>query len=184
MKKAVFSIIVLFLTLCAVAQKPASKLVVPDLPIDEKTQLVTYQDVIKQEGTPKVLYDRAMAWVKKYYKNTTEVIKNADEEKGVIEMRSTVRIFSKQKDGTMMPKNVVYYNFKLECREGRYRYTISNFNERAASAAPIENWFKTDSPYWSPSQYEWLTQIDSQVKELINSLEDGMLPEEVVEDEW
>ena len=77
MKKAVFSIIVLLLTLCAVAQKPASKLVVPDLPIDEKTQLVTYQDVIKQEGTPKVLYDRAMAWVKKYYKNTTEVIKNA-----------------------------------------------------------------------------------------------------------
>lgn len=184
MKKTVFSIIALFFALCAVAQKPATKLPVPDLPIDEKTQLVTYQDVIKQEGTPKVLYDRAMAWAKKFYKNTAEVIKNADEEKGVIEMRSSVRIFSKQKDGTMLPKNVVYYNFKLECREGRYRYTITNFNERAASAAPIENWFKTDSPYWSPSQYEWLTQIDSQIKELINSLEDGMLPEEVIEDEW
>ena len=51
-------------------------------------------------------------------------------------------------------------------------------------AAPIENWFKTDSPYWSSSQYEWLTQIDSQIKELINSLEEGMLPPEVFEDEW
>ncbi len=183
MKKIALLIAAAFVMLCANAQKP-SKLPVPDLPIDERTNLVTYQDVVKQEGTTKELYERAMVWVKKYYKNTSEVIKNSDADKGSILMRSSVRIFSKQKDGTMLPKNIVYYNFKLECRDGRYRYTITNFNEKAASAAPIENWFKTDSPYWSPSQYEWLTQIDSQIKELINSLEEGMLPPEVFEDEW
>lgn len=183
MKKVVLSLVVLISVLFANAQKN-NQLPVPDLPIDERTNLVTYQDVVKQEGTPQVLYDRAMEWVKKYYKNTAEVIKNADRDKGVIEMRSSVRIYSKQKDGTMVPKNVVYYIFKLECREGRYRYTITNFNEKAASAAPIENWFKTDSPYWSPSQYEWLNQIDEQVKAIINSLEDGMFPPEVFNDEW
>ncbi len=183
MKKVALFFVAAIMMLAANAQKP-SELPVPDLPIDERTNLVTYQDVIKQEGTPQVLYDRAMAWVKKYYKNTSEVIKNADAEKCVINMRSSVRIFSKQKDGTTMAKNIVYYNFKLECRDGRYRYTITNFNERAQAAAPIENWFKTDSPYWSPSQYEWLTQIDGQIKELINDLEEGMLPPEVFEDEW
>ena len=183
MKKVMMFLAAAMMIVVAHAQKP-SQLPVPDLPIDERTNLVTYQDVVKQEGTPKVLYDRAMEWVKKYYKNTNEVIKKADAEKCVIEMRSSVRIYSKQKDGTMLQKNIVYYNFKLECRDNRYRYTITNFNERAASAAPIENWFKTDSPYWSPSQYEWLTQIDGQVKELINSLEEGMLPPEVFEDEW
>ncbi|MBR3573252.1 MAG: DUF4468 domain-containing protein [Bacteroidales bacterium] len=183
MKKVMMFLAAAMMIVVAHAQKP-SQLPVPDLPIDERTNLVTYQDVVKQEGTPKVLYDRAMEWVKKYYKNTNEVIKNADAEKCMIEMRSSVRIYSKQKDGTMLQKNIVYYNFKLECRDNRYRYTITNFNERAASAAPIENWFKTDSPYWSPSQYEWLTQIDGQVKELINSLEEGMLPPEVFEDEW
>lgn len=183
MKKVMMFLAAVMMIVVANAQKP-SQLPVPDLPIDERTNLVTYQDVVKQEGTPKVLYDRAMEWVKKYYKNTNEVIKNADAEKCVIEMRSSVRIFSKQKDGTVLQKNIVYYNFKLECRDNRYRYTITNFNERAASAAPIENWFKTDSPYWSPSQYEWLTQIDGQIKELINSLEEGMLPPEVFEDEW
>lgn len=183
MKKVMMFLAAVMMIVVANAQKP-SQLPVPDLPIDERTNLVTYQDVVKQEGTPKVLYDRAMEWVKKYYKNTNEVIKNADAEKCVIEMRSSVRIYSKQKDGTMLQKNIVYYNFKLECRDNRYRYTITNFNERAASAAPIENWFKTDSPYWSPSQYEWLTQIDGQIKELINSLEEGMLPPEVFEDEW
>ncbi len=183
MKKVMMFLAAVMMIVVTNAQKP-SQLPVPDLPIDERTNLVTYQDVVKQEGTPKVLYDRAMEWVKKYYKNTNEVIKNADAEKCVIEMRSSVRIYSKQKDGTMLQKNIVYYNFKLECRDNRYRYTITNFNERAASAAPIENWFKTDSPYWSPSQYEWLTQIDGQIKELINSLEEGMLPPEVFEDEW
>ncbi len=184
MKRIAISLFLLATVLCAAAQKPKTELPVPDLPIDERTNLVTYQDVVKQEGTPQVLYARAMEWVKKYYKNTNEVIKNADAEKCVIEMRSSVRIFSKQKDGTMMQKNIVYYNFKLECRDNRYRYTITNFNEKAAAAAPIENWFKTDSPYWSPSQYEWLNQIDKQVKELIESLEEGMLPPEVYEDEW
>lgn len=183
MKKIALFFVAAMMIMAANAQKP-SQLPVPDLPIDERTNLVTYQDVVKQEGTPQVLYDRAMEWVKKYYKNTSEVIKNADADKKVIDMRSSVRIFSKQKDGTMVPKNIVYYNFKLECRDNRYRYTITNFNEKAASAAPIENWFKTDSPYWSPSQYEWLTQIDGQIKELINSLEEGMLPPEVFEDEW
>ena len=183
MKKIALFFVAAMMIMAANAQKP-SQLPVPDLPIDERTNLVTYQDVVKQEGTPQVLYDRAMEWVKKYYKNTSEVIKNADADKKVIEMRSSVRIFSKQKDGTMVPKNIVYYNFKLECRDNRYRYTITNFNEKAAAAAPIENWFKTDSPYWSPSQYEWLTQIDGQIKELINSLEEGMLPPEVFEDEW
>lgn len=183
MKKIAMFATLLVIVAVAYAQKP-SQLPVPDLPIDVRTNLVTYQDVVKQEGTPQVLYDRALAWVKKYYKNTAEVIKVSDADKCVIEMRSSVRIFSKQKDGTMMQKNIVYYTFKLECREGRYRYTITNFNEKAAAAAPIENWFKTDSPYWSPSQYEWLNQIDEQIKKLINSLEEGMLPPEVFEDEW
>lgn len=183
MKKSIF-VLFLLACVCGLSAQKTTQLPVPDLPIDERTQLVTYQDVVKQEGTPQVLYARAQEWVKKFYKNTSEVIKNADAEKCVLEMRSSVRIFSKQKDGTLLPKNIVYYNFKLECRDNRYRYTITNFNEKAASAAPIENWFKTDSPYWSPSQYEFLNQIDGQIKELINSLEEGMLPPEVFEDEW
>lgn len=183
MKRFSLLMVAIVLVVLASAQKP-SQLPVPDLPIDERTNLVTYQDVVNEKGTPSVLYERALAWVKKYYKNTSEVIKSQDPEKATLDLRSTVRIFSKQKDGTMLPKNVVYYNFKIQCREDRYRYTITNFNERAASAAPIENWFKTDSPYWSPSQYEWLQQIDDQVKELIHALEEGMLPPEVFEDEW
>ena len=124
--------ILIFLAVCVSMTAFAQKTEIPEapyLPIDERTNLVTYQDVVKQEGTPKVLYDRAMNWVKKYYKNTAEVIKSADPEKCVINMRSSVRIYYKDKDGTMRFKNIVYYNFKLECRDNRYRYTITDFKE-------------------------------------------------------
>ena len=67
MKRIAVSLFLLATVLCVSAQKPSTELPVPDLPIDERTNLVTYQDVVKQEGTPKVLYDRAMEWAKKYY---------------------------------------------------------------------------------------------------------------------
>ena len=129
MKKIIVVLVAVFACLATFAQKTTEIPEAPYLPIDERTNLVTYQDVVKQEGTPKVLYDRAMDWVKKYYKNTAEVIKSADPEKCVINMRSSVRIFYKDKDGTMRFKNIVYYNFKLECRDNRYRYTITDFKD-------------------------------------------------------
>ena len=73
--------ILILLAVCVSMTAFAQKTEIPEapyLPIDERTNLVTYQDVVKQEGTPKVLYDRAMNWVKKYYKNTAEVIKSTD----------------------------------------------------------------------------------------------------------
>jgi hypothetical protein len=183
MKKVIFSLVVLMMSVAAFAQKTEIP-EAPNLPIDERTNLVTYQDVVKQEGTPKVLYDRAMEWAKKYYKNTAEVIKSADPEKCVINMRSSVRIFYKDKEGTMRFKNIVYYNFKLECRDNRYRYTITDFKEKATGSAPIEVWFNTSASGWSPSMYGYLSQIDEEMQKLIESLEEGMQPQEEFKDEW
>ena len=183
MKKLIVSAIVLLMSVVVFAQKTETS-EAPYLPIDERTNLVTYQDVVKQEGTPKVLYDRAMNWIKKYYKNTAEVIKSADPEKCVINMRSSVRIFNKDKDGVMRFKNIVYYNFKLECRDNRYRYTITDFKEKATGSAPIEVWFNTSASGWTPSMYGYLSQIDEEMHKLIESLEEGMQPEEEFNDEW
>ena len=183
MKKVVLTIIVLCCYGFAFAQKNV-EISEPVLPIDEDTKLITYQDVIHEKGTPQVLFDRAKIWIKDYYKNTAEIIKKEDRATGVIEMRSSVRIFTKLKDGTQQMKNIVYYQFKLECRQDRYRYTITNFNERASSASPIEVWFKKDAPLWSPSCYDYLNQVDEQIRQLIESLEEGMLPKVEKVDEW
>lgn len=165
------------------AQKEV-EIVKPEMPIHEDTKLITYQNVVQEPGTPQELYDRAMLWIKAYYKNTGEIIKSSDRETGVIEMRSSVRIYTILKDGSRHFRNIVYYHFKIECRPDRYRYTITDFNEKATAAAPIEVWLDTNHPKWDPSQYEFLKQIDSQIQELITSLKEGMLPKIEKEDDW
>lgn len=158
--------------------------VMPDLPVDETTKLITYKDVVNEKGSPQELYDRAMDWVKTYYKNTAEVIKSSDREKGVIELRSSVKIHNVMKDGSKVYKNIVYYNFKIECRQDRYRYTITDFNEKAAAAAPIEIWFDQKHSRWQPSWYGYLNEIHENIQAMIISLQDGMLPKPVVTDDW
>ncbi len=158
--------------------------VAPDMPIDDDTQLITYKEVIQEKGTAQELYDRALVWAKAFYKNTSEVIKSNDPEKKEILFRSSVRIYSHQKDGSKLTKNIVYYNFKLECKEGRYRYTITDFQYKAASAAPIEVWLDKTGKKWDPECFVNLQEVDDQIQELLSSLVDGMQPLVVKEDEW
>ena len=184
MKKFSIFVLLLSVVMLGFAQKKNTTPVAPDMPIDDDTQLITYQEVIQEKGSAQELYDRAMKWAKSYYKNTNEVIKSADRDAGVIKFRSSVRIYSHQKDGSKLTKNVVYYNFTLQCREGRYRYTITDFNEKAASAAPIEKWMDPEDKQWDPECFLNLQEVDEQIQALISSLVDGVQPEVVKEDEW
>jgi hypothetical protein len=186
MKKIIVFLAFVLVGLMAFGQnKKGPEIPYPNVPIDEQTNLVTYKEVVQQaNATPQELYDRAMQWVKNYYKNTAEVIKNSDRDKGVIQLRSSVKIYVVKEDGSKLFKNIVYYNMKIECRPGRYRYTITDFNEKATAAAPVEVWLNTENPKWEIGQYAFLNQIDEQILALIESLEEGMNPPVIIEDEW
>ena len=186
MKKIIALLVFVMVGVLAFAQnKKGPEIPYPNVPIDEQTNLVTYKEVVQQaNATPQELYDRAMTWVKNFYKNTAEVIKSSDRDKGVIQLRSSVRIYVVKEDGSKVFKNIVYYNMKIECRPGRYRYTITDFNEKAAAAAPVEVWLNTENPKWEIGQYAYLNQIDEQILALIESLEEGMIPPVIIEDEW
>ena len=184
MMRKISLLAILVLTLLSAFPQKNKNLEKPDLPIDEKTQTVTYKEVVQQEGTPQELFDRAMDWVKSYYKNTNEVIKSQDRESGIIELRSSVRIYGTQKDGSKHMRNIVYYKCKIECRDKRYRYVISDFTEKATAVSPIEVWFDTENPKWEPAHFEYLKQIDEQVKEIIASMKNGMNQKIEQEEEW
>ena len=118
MKRFTFLVLLLSVAMMGFAQKKTTP-PPPDMPLDNNTQLITYQDVVQVDATAKVLYDRALKWAKSFYHNPSEVIRSQDPTNYVLKMRSSVRIYSHQKDGTKITKNVVYYNFTLQCREGR-----------------------------------------------------------------
>ncbi|MCQ2279242.1 MAG: DUF4468 domain-containing protein [Bacteroidales bacterium] len=181
------SLFVLFISVAMLGfaqKKNTTAPVAPDMPIDDETQLITYKEVIQENGTAKELYARALNWAKSFYHNPSEVIKEQDDKNFVIKMRGSVRIYSHLKDGSKITKNVVYYNFTLQCREGRYRYTITDFNEKATAACPIEKWLNPEDTKWDPECYLNLQEVDEQIQALLSSLVDGMQPVQEKEDEW
>ena len=157
----------------------------PDMPIDENTKLVTYKKVVTMTGTPSELYDRAVAWANKYYKNPVVAIKKADKANGELECVSNIPIYTLAKDGvTRTSAGYVYYTLTIEARDNRYRYTITEIHKREQAQFPIEKWLDTSRPEWTAVRYDHLHQIDEAVKLLMQSIEEGMKPPKVILDEW
>ncbi|MCL2131038.1 MAG: DUF4468 domain-containing protein [Lentimicrobiaceae bacterium] len=157
----------------------------PDMQFDENTKLVTYKEVVRQKGSQDELYERALKWANGYFSNPTVVIQKKDKIEGTIVCVSNIRITTLGTDGkTPVLAGYVYYTFTIETKEGRYRYIITDLYKKETSRFPIEKWFDTTKPEWSPVRYDHLHQIDQAVKKLIEDLEEGMQPEKVIIDEW
>jgi hypothetical protein len=54
------------------------------VPIDEETGLITYQEVVEEEGTKQEYFNRAIGWINSYYKNPVDVTKTRDPQSGII----------------------------------------------------------------------------------------------------
>ena len=157
----------------------------PDMPIDENTKLVSYKKVVQMQGGSEELYNRAVAWANKYYKNPIVAIKRADKTKGELECVSNIPIYTLDKDGvTKVNAGYVYYTLTIEARENRYRYTITDMYKKEQAQFPIEKWLDKSRPEWTAVRYDHLYQIDEAVNVLMQSIEEGMLPPKVIIDEW
>ena len=178
--KSKFLLFSFFLTaFLAKAQETASK-----LPIDPDTKLVTYKEVVQIPGTPNELFNRVIEWVNKQYKNPTEATKVRNPATGLIEISHRIEVTRDDK-GTPRLSGVVVYNMKIEVKEGRYRYTITNFNIKDVSLAPIERWLDKKDKAYSPLWDDYLRQVDDYTNKLIASLKAGMVPPAPKKvDEW
>lgn len=183
MKKSIFLALFSFLVLASFGQRKKD-LTPPNVPYDSTTNQIIYQEVVSQEGSQAELFDRAMDWVKAYYKNTTEVINKADKDEGQILCSSRVKIYSTAKGGTKIMSGMVNYKLNIEIKDGRYRYTFDKFALKAQSWSPIEAWLDPTKKEWFPQRYDNLMEVDQQVKEIISSLKEAMVKKEEKIDEW
>ena len=181
MKK--YSPVIIVVLLLFVLVRPAFAQL-PIVPVDEDTKLITYKEVIPQEGDKTKLYYRAIEWVNANYKNPTEATRIRDEENGLLEVKSGFKIFNTDKKGFKTDANVINYTLKLEFKPGRYRYTFTNFSIEAVSKYPLERWLDTKDPRYTPACDGYLMQIDSIVNQKIESLKEGMVPKVIKKDEW
>lgn len=165
------------------AQRDKKNLEAPQMPIDSTSLEITYREVIEVKGTKAELFARFTEWVQSYYK-TSSVIKNAEEESGLVEVSSRVRIYGTAKDGTKIMSGLVNYNLTMEMKDGRYRYTFTRFSLKAQAFQPIEPWLDPTQKEWFPARYDNLREVDEQINETIVSLKEGMKPKEVIKDDW
>lgn len=157
------------------------------IPVDEDTKMITYKEVVTQEGTPQKLYNQAMAWINATYTNAADATRVRDPENGKIEIRHRIRLYAVDKNGmkTTEPlKDVVQYTLNLEFRDGRYRFVFTNFILLATTAFPLERWLDKKDPAYVPADDYYLQQVDKEVRDLIASLKKGMVPKVIKEDNW
>ncbi len=156
----------------------------PALPVDPDTKLVTYREVVTVTGTQEELFNRGIEWVNKEYKNPFDATKVRNPATGIIEIIHRFELATEEK-GNKRTGGVIDYSMKIELKDGRYRYTINNFNLKDASRHPIEKWLdKTDKAY-DPIYEYYLQQVDDFAQKLIISLKAGMLPPAPKKaDEW
>jgi len=153
--------------------------------VDPDTKKIVYQEVVTMDGIKDTLYIRAIAWINSYFKNPMNVTTLRDREGGVITGAHRVAMKETDEDGNVLISNlVVEFKFKIEAKEGRYRYTIDEFRKKDVSMFPLERWLNKADPQYTPKCDEYLSQVDVHIREMIASLKKGMEPKIVKEDAW
>ena len=79
---------------------------------------------------------------------------------------------------------IVTYEIKIEFKENRYRYTLSDFNLKTASRFPIEKWMNKEDPSYNKNWDSYLYQIDTTMQRLVSTLKEKMKPTVAKKDEW
>ena len=181
MKKTISLIFVIFITFSLISQEDTTSL---NIPVDEATGLITYQEVIQEEGTKQTLFNRASEWLHQYFANPVYVTKVRDASSGIIKGRHQFELFFTDEDGYEKRAGMVLYSFKIESRDGRYRYTIDELMLRQQSRYPLEKWLDKSDPNYNPQWGVYLEQIDGYVHDnFVPSLKEAMKPKVVIEEE-
>lgn len=154
------------------------------VPIDKETNKIMYQEVVKAKGTADDLYVRGIEWFNSFYPNPTGVTKIRNREDAVIEGIARFEITYIDEEERERDAGLISYLIRLECKNGRYRYTITDFNYKQTSRFPVERWLDKNAPAYNPQWDEYIRQLDEYTKALINDLKAGMLYKEEVEDVW
>lgn len=157
----------------------------PAIPVDPETKKIMYRAVVDQQGDPNYLYDKAIAWFAYYYPNPQAVYSVQDKVNGKVEGVARIKVYTKdEKSGVRVEGPMLQYLIKLEFKENKYRYTITDFRIKNASGWAVEKWMNKSDPSYNPVWESYLYQIDTTMQRLQSTLIEKMKPTVVKKDEW
>ncbi len=154
------------------------------VPVDESGKIL-WQQVVQVPGKNKEqLYNQGIEWINTYFPNPAGVTHKRSAESGVVEGRYSIRL-TDDHDGTKVPSKTVSYTFKLEFREGRFRYTFTDFTLQASSRFPLERWLDKEGPWYDIQNKPYLEQIRDTMEDMIGKMTAYITkPDKPAEEDW
>ncbi len=146
------------------------------MPVDADTKLITYKAVVEIPDAPAgELQQRAFIWAHAYYKNPADVIRERDTVAGKMVCRARLKISNEpDKKGVVTEAGLIEYTLKLEFKENRFRYTLSEINWKQKSYYPVERWMDASASGYQPSYVYYLQQTDELMQQVVKELDKGM----------
>jgi len=155
------------------------------VPIDPDTKKIMFRSVVDQEGNALYLYDKVIAWFGYYYPNPQAVYAVQDKVNGKVEGNARMKIYYKDdKTGARLEGGTLQYLIKIELKDNKYRYTLTEFKLRSASGLPIERWLNKSDPAYNSNWDSYLYQVDTTMQRLVLTLKEKMKPTVIKKDEW
>jgi hypothetical protein len=155
------------------------------IPLDPDSKKIMYRAVVDQQGTPNYLYDKSIEWFGYYYPNPQSVYTVQDKVNGKVEGVARLKVYNKdEKSGLNVEGGMLQYLLKLEFKENKYRYTLTDFRMKNASGSGVEKWLNKNDPAYNPNWDSYIYQIDTTMQRLIATLKEKMKPSVIKKDEW
>ena len=146
------------------------------LPLDPKTNLINFTQVKEVGNTTSMeLYQRALSWASTFYKNPTDVIRERDSISGSILCKARFKISNPaDKKTPVTDAGNVMYTLKLQFKDGRYRYELTEINWKQQSYFAAERWMDKTSSSYQPNYDSYLQQTQTEANRVLSSLEKAM----------
>jgi hypothetical protein len=177
--------LVVMLVACHIMLHAQQQTPAPNLPIDPDSKRIMYREVVTQEGKPGYLYDKAIEWFGYYYLSAASVFSVQDKVNSKVEGIGRMRVlYTDEKTGVKREGGLVTYQIKMEFKENKYRYTLTDFNLKTASRFPLEKWMNKNDPAYNTNWDLYLYQVDTTMQRLVTSLKEKMKPTVIKKDEW
>ena len=157
-----------------------------NLPFDEKSQKITYQDTLYIDDNSKnEIYDKLLGWTGRYFNSQESIIDYTDKVNGRISLTPIINILvPRTEHGYMYSRKVVHkvgywaYTIEFNIYDSKFYYKISNFYESTSSPkypniGEIEYADKNTSNFTIPNKKELaksMRELHFEVSSIILSL--------------
>ena len=168
--------------LCAALLLAAFAFAQSNLPIDPQTEKICFRKVIQTEGTQDEVYNRIYSkFMNSYYKSPSTILQQNDGRT----MKGKHQFQLDNGDPVQSKWPWISYYFTIEVREGRVRYTLTDFMQKTQSNHPCEEWMNKEDPLYQPIWDNYLEQIATFGEDWGQKFEESLVPDKViVEEEW